>query len=204
MGQPKVQPYAWPSQPCDIKIWQRNLPRGTGRDRMGNMMRMTVALAAVFLIYKLTHFLGRLTSVLPNIFEEFNSLSNSLHDKFSAIIPQEYTSTFDDLSKGMFEEITTSVSGFVSGTLTKLAKNTPSFLFGSIVALVASCYIAKDYDGLLKFVKELCGKKITNNLEKIKVILFESVFKLLKGYLILTLLYLELLVKCNITGLMHQ
>ncbi len=159
------------------------------------LVYLTVALAAVFLIYKLTGFLGGLTNVLPKIFDKFISFSNSLHNKFSNIIPKEYNSAFDNLSKSMFERITTAVSGFVSGTLTQLAKSTPSFLFSSIVALVASCYIAKDYDGLLKFIKEICGKRITGNLEKIKVILFESVFKLLKGYLILTVLtYLQLLI----------
>lgn len=153
-----------------------------------------VAFAVVFIIYKSTGFLGGLTKVLPDLFEELSSIVNTLHNRFSNIMPDEFSSAFDGLSKSMLERITTQISGFVSRVLTKLAKSTPSFLFSSIVALVASCYIAKDYDRLLKFVKELLGKKVTGNLEKIKVILFESVFKLLKGYLILTVLtYLQLL-----------
>ena len=153
-----------------------------------------VAFAVVFLIYKAVAFLGGLTKMLPDFFEELSSIVNGLQDRFSNIMPEEYRYAFDDFSKSMFERLTTQISGFVSRILTKLAKSTPSFLFSSIVALVASCYIAKDYDRLLKFVKELFGKKVTGNLEKIKVILFESVFKLLKGYLILTVLtYLQLL-----------
>lgn len=163
-----------------------------------------VAFAVVFLIYKATGFLGGLTKVLPDLFEELSSIINGLQNRFSNIIPKEYSSAFDDISKSMFERITTQISGFVSRILTKLAKSTPSFLFSSIVALVASCYIAKDYDRLLKFVKELFGKKVTGNLEKIKIILFESVFKLLKGYLILTVLtYLQLLAGFLILGVKY-
>lgn len=152
------------------------------------------AFVVIFLIYKITGFFGGLTKVLPDLFEEMSSIANVLHNRFSSIMPDEFSSAFDGLSKSIFERIAASVSGFVSQSLTKVAKIMPSFLFSSIVALVASCYIAKDYDRLLRFIKELCGKKVTANLEKIKVILFESVFKLIKGYLILTVLtYLQLL-----------
>ena len=63
------------------------------------------------------------------------------------------------------------------------------------MALVASCYIAKDYDRLREFLKGICGNRIYGNLVKIKLILSASVFKLLKGYLILAAItYAELII----------
>lgn len=154
---------------------------------------IAVATLAVFLIYKLTVSLGGIAQNLPDFLTQITDKINALRERFADVLPGEYTSLLDDLLNGMFEKISASVTSFVSNTLTNIAKNAPSFLFSSIVALVASCYIAKDYEGLLKFVKELCGKRITANIIKIKTILFESVFKLLKGYLILmAITYLEL------------
>lgn len=168
------------------------------------LVYLIVALIVVFLIYKSTRFLGGLTKFSTEFFEELSSIINDLKNRFSNIMPEEYNSAVDDFSKSMFERLTTQISGFVSRFLTKLAKSTPSFLFSSIVALVASCYIAKDFDGLLNFVRELCGKRISENLEKIKVILFQSGFKLLKGYLILAVLtYMQLLAGLLILKIKH-
>lgn len=147
-----------------------------------------VALIAVFLIYRLTLFLGTLTENLPGIFENIGRILNSINSKFSDFIPEDF---WDEI----LNNVTSNVSRFVSTALTGIAKGTPSFLFSSVVALVASCYIAKDYDKLVKFIKDLIGEKFTNNIVKIKSILFESVFKFIKGYVILSVItFLEILI----------
>ena len=147
-----------------------------------------VALIAVFLIYRLTLFLGTLTENLPGIFENIGRILNSINSKFSDFIPEDFWNE-------ILNNVTSNVSRFVSTALTGIAKGTPSFLFSSVVALVASCYIAKDYDKLVKFIKDLIGEKFTNNIVKIKSILFESVFKFIKGYVILSVItYLEILI----------
>lgn len=156
---------------------------------------LSVVVLLVFLIYKSTVFLASFSEQLPKLFDEISNFINELQQKFSNILSKEYTSALEDLWNNLLKRIANVLGEYISKTLTDIAKNTPSFLFSSIVALVASCYIAKDYDVLVKFIKELCGKSVTENIIKVKTIVFESVFKLFKGYLILTFLtFLQLFI----------
>ena len=64
-----------------------------------------------------------------------------------------------------------------------------------IVTLVASCYIAKDFKRLLKFYRNLFGENVYSKTHRIKEIVFNSVIKFIKGYLLLMLFtFFELLV----------
>lgn len=159
------------------------------------MVYLVFAFLVVFIIYKSTVFLANFAEQIPKIFEEISVIINKLQQKFSKMIPQEYNFALEDLWNNVLKKIAAVLGNYISETLTKIAKNTPSFLFSSIVALVASCYIAKDYDVLVKFTKSLCGKNVSENVIKVKNILFEIVFKFLKGYLILIFItFLELFI----------
>ena len=169
--------------------------KGTIAAVLSATVYLVVAFCAVYSLYKLTIFLAGFTERLPQIFDEISAFFNKLQERFSEMIPNDYNSGLNDFWDNTLQRASTDLGGFFSRALASIAKNTPSFLFSSIVALVASCYIAKDYNILIKFTKELCGKRVSENIQKIKIILFESVFKLLKGYLILTFLtFLQLLI----------
>ena len=154
-----------------------------------------IAIALVFLIYRLTVALGFFSSTLPELFDKAVILFDSLNGKISNIFSDNYNPHLKGFWNSILERSADFLSGFVSLLLTGIAKGTPSFLFSSVVALVASCYIAKDFDRLIRFVKEIIGQRMAKNAVKIKSILLESVFKLLKGYLILSVLtYFEILI----------
>lgn len=141
-----------------------------------------------FLIYRLILLFIDFKDYLPQLFEKFNNILIRFESIFETM-PENFN--VSGLIDNVISKVTLNIGGFISN----LAKNMPSFFLSSIVAFVATCYIAKDFKGLSKFVKEICGRKITENVLKIKKILFESVFKLIKGYLILSLLtYIELTV----------
>ncbi len=154
-----------------------------------------VGFLAVLLIYRLSVFLGSLINDLPKIFDKIIILAEKLNNILQNAFPKNYNASLKGLWESALERTAVTVTAFLSSIVTNTAKSAPSFLFSSVVALVASCYIAKDYDRLLKFIKELSGEKITSNLVRIKNILFECVFKLIKGYCILSgLTYLEILI----------
>ncbi len=159
------------------------------------LVYLAVGFLSVFLIYRSSLFLMDLTEKLPYFFEKAGNLIDALNDRFSDILPENEGFNLDSFWQSIFNKATVTVTDVLSSSITALAKNTPSFFISSIVALVASCYIAKDFDRLVKFSRELFGKKVSENIAKIKNILIESVFKLIKGYVILSsLTFLEVFI----------
>jgi len=150
-----------------------------------------------FIIYRLFTFSGVLIDELPELFSYLSGLYNSFTQRFYGIIekssPEIANEVFSIIEDSLFK-LTSNATDFVSRIAAVIVKGIPSFLFSSIVALVASCYIAKDYDRLRKFLKGFLSERIFGNIIKIRKILYTSVFKLIKGYFILTIAaYIQLL-----------
>ena len=72
--------------------------------------------------------------------------------------------------------------------MTGFASKIPLIFLSTVVSLVASCYIAKDYNGWVNFLKGLCNEKTLNKLQKIKRIFKSNTLAVLKGYLKLYLI----------------
>lgn len=142
---------------------------------------LLIAIIFGYLFYRLIILAVDFKDYLPQLFEKINFLKEKLEVAFK-FLPNEFN--FASLIETAITKLTITLGGYISS----IAKFMPSFLLSSLVALVASCYIAKDFNRLLRFVKELCGKRITENFIRVKKIFFESVFKLIKGYLILSFL----------------
>ena len=86
------------------------------------------------------------------------------------------------------------LSGFISSFATETAKFLPGFLISSIVTVVASCYIAKDYNKLALFLKNLINNRKYENLVRIKNIITGKIKDYISGYLLLSLItFFELL-----------
>ncbi len=169
------------------------IKQGTVASVLSVVIYLAVAFVLGFLIYRIVVFGIDFADYLPKMLEKFNFILNKIQKLFDKI-PKEFNSAFDSIVKNMIDKMANGISGFISSFATTLAKKTPPFLISSIVALVATFYIAKDYKGLSKFLNSLFGSKTGEKIRKIKIILFESVFKLVKGYLILSAVtYAELL-----------
>lgn len=182
-------------KPADFLSRKTRFKKGRIAAFLSVLIYLIVVFSVVFSLYKGTVFLMGFTEKLPEFLNKISVFLNQIQIKFSTIIPENYKIALGVFWENFVSSFSGKLGGFISKILTNIAKNTPSFLFSSVIALVASCYIAKDYNILVNFVKELCGKARTENIKKIKEILFNSVFKLLKGYLILMLLtFLELLI----------
>ena len=145
-----------------------------------------------FAVYRIGYYLA---GIIEDVLKYIPDL-NMYFEKFKNLkFLQFLTDNFGDIFQNMLNSIISALTGYISGFASFLAKSMPSFLFSCVVALVATCYIAKDYKSLAKFLRNLCGKKIYGNILKVKSVLVTSVFKLLKGYLILMLItYAVLLV----------
>ncbi len=106
----------------------------------------------------------------------------------------ELKATAQKILSGTLDELIGKLISSLSSTATKIIGLAPSFLFSSIVALAATCYIAKDFDGLCSFLKGIIPQKTAENLGKIKQLLKTCILKMATGYLIIMgITFLELL-----------
>ena len=161
----------------------------------------------VFFIYRIVAMSGGMIDALPGAFSYISDISAKAEEKISYFFEGLPENTANEITAVLRESISglaANVTKYVSQAAASAVKGIPSFLFSGVVALVASCYIAKDYDRLREFLKGICGNRIYGNLVKIKLILSASVFKLLKGYLILAAItYAELIIGFLILGIKY-
>lgn len=70
----------------------------------------------------------------------------------------------------------------IGGGVWDFVKGIPSVLVSSIIAIVASCFMAADYDRLIGFLKYQLNDKHKSALSRSRVLLFQTLGQLLKAY----------------------
>ncbi len=154
---------------------------------------LAVGFILAFLLYRLIKFSVGFTELLPQLFEKFSGVFSKIQTKYSnifSLLPQKFAVAVDSLIDDTVSDFLAKIGSLISDFAGGFAKRMPSFFISSIVTLVATCYIAKDFDHLIRFLKTLIGSEVTKKAIKIKNIFVGSVLKLLKGYLILSLIAL--------------
>lgn len=143
--------------------------------------------AAVGLFKEINAFANELSGLFSNIKSSLNSFLNRLPAEFSSLAEEMYLTALNRFAS--------SVTAFISSAAGQTAKYAPGFLLSCVVSAAAACYIAADFPKLAEFLRGICGKRIYDNSLRIKGILVNCVFKLLKGYLIIFVLtFSELLI----------
>ncbi len=167
------------------------IPRGVISAFLAVAIYFLIGAIFVFLIYRLIIAVGGFGEKLPEIIDKINILFDNLGEKYSSffnLLPDNLSKAFNGFFENTLEKFGGNVGGFITRTVSNIAKNTPRFFITSIVTLVATCNIAKDFPLLCNFLKNLFGQARSERIVKIKDILVFSVFKLIKGYLILSLI----------------
>lgn len=144
-----------------------------------------------FIIYESIYLISALVSKSPDFLNVISNWLSVLYDKtedlLSGISPELYEEIISVI-KETVENFVMKFSGVFSSFITSVAKSIPSVFISSIVALVASCYIAKDYDKLKKFIRGIISDKVHKTIVRVKKIVNKSIFGILKGYLLLFLI----------------
>lgn len=116
--------------------------------------------------------------------------------------PEDFAQNISLVFAQLKEDALSRLAGFVSAFATNTARSVPSFLFGCVVTIVASFYIAKDYDKLFRFVSGFLSKKTVDNIKVIKDIIAQNILSFAKGYVILlAVTFAELLVGFWLLGI---
>ncbi len=153
------------------------------------------------LIYNLaSSFIGNISSYMDNAKE----LLGDINARFSEILdklPPEVVSAVNKLPETILTKLSTVATNFLSSSVTTIATNLPTLLITVIVTVVASCYLAKDYDRVMGFVHKHTSEKVNRVIADTKEIFFKSILKIVKSYALLMLLtFTELTIGFLIIG----
>lgn len=144
---------------------------------------------------------SNISDILVDVSKIFSDIQSKIFGLFKNFSPKINVKA-ENIVLGFFDDTATRITSVLSKLAEKIVKRTPSFLFSTIVTLVATCYISKDFNQLVRFYKNLFGDKIYNKTFRIKEIIKHSVVKFIKGYLILLLLtFVQLLIGFYLIGI---
>ena len=116
--------------------------------------------------------------------ELFDNLKNLVAASFEKL-PEEFTAFLSRLYGDAVNRAVSWFTALISSAAGYTVKHAPEFLLSCAVAAASACYIAADFERLLKFVSGLFGKKLYGKAVRVKNILVNSVFKFAKGYMII-------------------
>ena len=137
----------------------------------------------------------------PEISTAFSNLATDLTEMFDNL-PPEFVNSMKDVPNTILTKVADVMGNFLTSTATTVAKSTPGILVSIIVTIVASCYIAKDYDHITNFIHTHTSQRVNVIISEIKEIFFKSVLKLFKSYLLLmTITFTELCLGFWIIGI---
>lgn len=150
-------------------------------------------------VYRMIAFSGRIAKEIPELIsfisKNISRVENIFFENIYGI-SENALLEFSSILKESLNNLTVKATNIVSAFAGRIVKSAPSFLFSTIAAVVASCYVAKDFEGLRAFLRGLCSKRVNENISIVKSILTQSVFKILKGYLLLSAITFIVLIIC--------
>ena len=133
---------------------------------------------------KLVDFLGTMPEYFSNLQKTIESIKENIIGSMNNL-GEGQKSAFEDMFSDMVNSVISAVTRFLSSLVSDIVKNLPTFLVSSIVTVVASCYIAKDFDRLKKFVIGIVPPVKAKKLIDVKSVLFDNSSKFVKGYAII-------------------
>ena len=145
-----------------------------------------------------------IVNYLKDTVESISAFLSNLSGKYASLgekMPKEFLSAFESFSGGLSEKFSNFLTDAVSNLAASLIKKLPGVAFSIVVTVIASCYIAKDYEIVKDYILSLIPERKRRIVFAVKRILTVNIFKIVKGYLILMLItFFELYIAFLITG----
>jgi len=146
-----------------------------------------VVATAWYVLVKLIDLLGELLgngvdieNIFSRVCDRIDGISRGIPDglkKYVHIDPQTVIKSTSEY-----------VSNYVVDIIEEVVRILPGFIFSTIVSIVFACFLAFDYDNIVRFIKRQLNPETIKFVAKVKQIVNYSLFNLLKGYLLLMLL----------------
>ena len=168
---------------------------------------LTVLICAVTLaaaaagVWVIAGKLGRLISKMPEYFSAVQKSLERVKNGFTEGVSDSLKNSFETAFSGAADSLLSGITGYISSAAGALISGLPAFLIGSVVTVVASCYIAKDYDRLKKFALGVMPQDKVEKIVAVKRILTENALKFIKGYgIIAAVTFIELSAALAVLG----
>lgn len=145
----------------------------------------------VFAGYQLYDQLFSFARTLPGYIPMLSELFSGISQRFSSLfadLPENLTATIGALPETIISNLADSLTGSLSAFASRVVGELPGILVTSLVTIVASCFIAKDYCKITRFIKEQLEARHWRLLLDAKKMFSANILKMLRGYLILMLL----------------
>ncbi len=168
-----------------------HIKKGICAALLSAVLYVFLAAVLIFLIFRIFSLTGSAITSLKGIGQTLAEVFLRLEAVLSRIlidISPDFKDTSDKMITSVLENVLEKASGFLSSTAASIVKAAPDFLFSSVVALAATCYIAKDFEGLKNFTKSIVKDTTIEKIKCIKNIFKISILKIVGGYLILMML----------------
>ena len=147
---------------------------------------------AFFLIGMLIFFIVRKADVNSIITNTMNMVSNFTADmssvflKFENYLPKNVLTAFDRFVSDIPTNIGGALTDWLSLVLPNIISGIPKFLLSVIVAIAAGCYFSNEYEPLKHFFLSVVPSDKILVIKKAKSVLNKNIFKILKGYAIIS------------------
>lgn len=154
------------------------------------------------LIENVENWLLSVIAILPDSIETklSTSLSNSL-ERFKELTATEAAGVLVESASDTQFSIS-SVLAPIGGGIWGVVKEIPSVVIAVVIAIIAACFMASDYDRIVGFFKNQLSSKNRIALSKSKAILFDTIKSLIKAYgTIMLITFTELFVGLSILKL---
>lgn len=136
-------------------------------------------------------------SIEPRVVGSLERWFNVIHDKSASEIAKYIVDSTSVSEKFSISSLSTPLSG-----VWDTAKQIPSVFVAVLVTIISSCFMASDYDWIVNFIKRQMPKEYNVKLSKSKHIVFKSIGKLIRSYVIIIFItFSELFVGLNILKL---
>ena len=183
---------AWSVQkPARFFCLRLRIKRGIIAAVLSAVVFVVFAVFTVCVVYGSVMHLKDVIANLPQSIKAFFEISDRMKGIFDVVIsdlPEGMVENFKGILTEMTEKTGATLADKLTGLIAFLVKKTPSFIFSFLVSLAASCYIAKDFEMLGRFIKGLMSKEKISKISELREIIFGSVLKIIKGYLILAII----------------
>lgn len=163
------------------------------------LLIFVLLVAAVFIILSrfysfLTGSFSSLKDFLPHLSQMLSGISQKITDFFDGLNIELFavtrgTSILSTFLENAIRTLTEEFSSFA----TRVVAGLPSMLFSLSVTVVASCYIAKDYEKIKRYIKDIVPDRFIGRYIELREVVFEGVLKMGKGYSIMFLITLFVL-----------
>lgn len=136
--------------------------------------------------------ISQLSKIIKYITEnnqEIKSLFIDIYTRLeNLLVKVGLKNAFKNIYEDAIDSLAVTITTFFSKAATTIVKNMPTVFLSSVVTIVATYYISKDYDRLLSFVEGFVKHEYISKIVEIREIFYECFLKFSVGYLWLFLI----------------